>query len=278
MGALSSAIDEFYGTERHRAILCTAMDGVCLVDTQGRLLEVNEAYCRMSGYRFSEWYGCGDTPDQGLRITDQEIGQGILDREKKLGISNRKSIIRLAGPDCWNKKPDYKGGGQGPSTAETFASMGLFFSKGDPGRVQKIQQFRERLRVPRDSSGKQTDRPMLQVYDTCKHFLSTIPALSMDENNPEDIDTDQEDHIYDEACHFVMAKPVRLEIPPPIRSLADIRIDHLEKKRPINPYEDYALRDHAIDQRFWRHVQGGPRGEPVKEARKGRCYSDIDGR
>jgi hypothetical protein len=63
-----------------------------------------------------------------------------------------------------------------------------------------------------------------------------------------------------------------------IRSLADIRIDYLEKKRPISQYEDYVLRDHAVDQRFWRHVQGGPRGEPVKEARKGRCYSDIDGR
>jgi len=36
--------------ERHRLILETAMDGFWLVDTQGRLLEVNEAYCRMSGY------------------------------------------------------------------------------------------------------------------------------------------------------------------------------------------------------------------------------------
>ncbi len=49
---------------------------------------------------------------------------------------------------------------------------------------------------------------MLQVYDCCKHFIETIPALSMDEMNPEDIDTDQEDHIYDEACHFCMARPV----------------------------------------------------------------------
>ncbi|MFA6293425.1 MAG: PAS domain S-box protein [Victivallales bacterium] len=40
--------------ERHKAILKTAMDGFCRVDLQGRLLEVNEAYCRILGYREDE--------------------------------------------------------------------------------------------------------------------------------------------------------------------------------------------------------------------------------
>ncbi|MEI7815370.1 MAG: PAS domain S-box protein, partial [Coriobacteriia bacterium] len=38
----------------HFAILQTAMDGFWLVDTDGRLLEVNEAYCRESGYSEQE--------------------------------------------------------------------------------------------------------------------------------------------------------------------------------------------------------------------------------
>ena len=38
----------------HLAILRTAMDGFWLVDTEGRLLEVNEAYCRESGYSEQE--------------------------------------------------------------------------------------------------------------------------------------------------------------------------------------------------------------------------------
>ena len=40
--------------ERHQTILNTAMDGFCLIDMQGRLLEVNETYCRMSGYSEQE--------------------------------------------------------------------------------------------------------------------------------------------------------------------------------------------------------------------------------
>jgi len=40
--------------EQHRTILQTAMDGFWVVGTDGRLLEVNESYCRMSGYSVQE--------------------------------------------------------------------------------------------------------------------------------------------------------------------------------------------------------------------------------
>jgi PAS domain S-box-containing protein len=40
--------------ELHKAILLSALDGFCLLDTDGRILEVNEAYCRMSGYSEQE--------------------------------------------------------------------------------------------------------------------------------------------------------------------------------------------------------------------------------
>ena len=40
--------------ELHQSIIQTAMDGFWVVDLEGRLLEVNEAYCRMSGYSEQE--------------------------------------------------------------------------------------------------------------------------------------------------------------------------------------------------------------------------------
>ena len=45
--------------ERHRTILQTAQEGFWLVDASGRLVEVNEAYIRMSGYSGEELLGMG---------------------------------------------------------------------------------------------------------------------------------------------------------------------------------------------------------------------------
>ncbi len=40
--------------ELHLAVLRSAMDGFCVISEAGRLLEVNEAFCRMSGYSEQE--------------------------------------------------------------------------------------------------------------------------------------------------------------------------------------------------------------------------------
>jgi PAS domain S-box-containing protein len=43
--------------DRYRSILQTAMDGFWLVDSQGRILQVNASYCRMSGFTEDELLG-----------------------------------------------------------------------------------------------------------------------------------------------------------------------------------------------------------------------------
>lgn len=49
-----AADETVHREELYRAILQTAIDGFWLVDRHGHLLEVNEAYCRMSGYTAEE--------------------------------------------------------------------------------------------------------------------------------------------------------------------------------------------------------------------------------
>jgi PAS domain S-box-containing protein len=53
--------------DQYRAILQTATSGFWLADVQGRLLEVNESYCRMSGYSARELLT--------MRIADLEIAE-----------------------------------------------------------------------------------------------------------------------------------------------------------------------------------------------------------
>lgn len=155
------------------------------------------------GIRFAEWYGWNGKPNQGLRMEDSEIAKQILVKEAEMKIDSAK-VDRIAGPDCFSRKPNYQGGGQGPPTAEIFRSVDqrLQLRPGDPDRKVKIRQFRERLKLPRASMiklpgeelGAVIGPPMLQVYKTCRHFIRTVPSLAIDEDNVEDVDSEQEDH------------------------------------------------------------------------------------
>ena len=59
---------------------------------------------------------------------------------------------------------------------------------------------------------------MFQVFNTCRHFIRTIPNLVYDERNVEDIDSSQEDHIYDECRYVLMENPIspRKRVEPPV--------------------------------------------------------------
>ncbi len=158
-------------------------------------------------YLFNEWYGWNGMANQGLRLSDSDIADGILKREVEIGL-DVKNLIRIAGSDCFQKKPDYKGGGQGPSTSEIFASKGIYLQVGDSNRSLKIRQFRERLRIKRDERGDIIEPPMMLIYNTCEQFIRTIPALMLNKNNIEDVDTSGEDHVFDSVCHVCMARVI----------------------------------------------------------------------
>jgi hypothetical protein len=206
-------------------------------------------------YRWQEWYGWTKIPNKGLRLTDSEIAEGIVEREKRWGIRSQdggpkvgevnigrrlRDVEYILSPDCFSKKPDYKGGGQGPSTAEVFAEYDIIGRPGDATRDQKVRQFHERLRV------RPGERPMIQIYDVCKQFIRTIPLLQQDENDPEDVDTTAEDHVYDEAALMCMARPLAMELPPTKASSYDKRLDDL-KTLDRGTYEDHASFDHQTE-------------------------------
>ncbi len=50
--------------ERHRTIIKTALDGFWITDREGKILEVNETYCRLSGFTEEELVG--------MKVTDLE--------------------------------------------------------------------------------------------------------------------------------------------------------------------------------------------------------------
>lgn len=62
--------------ERYRTVLQSAMDGFWEIDFQGRILEVNEAYCRMSGRSREELLSLA-VPDLEARETPEDTARHI---------------------------------------------------------------------------------------------------------------------------------------------------------------------------------------------------------
>jgi hypothetical protein len=195
-------------------------------------------------YRYREWYGCRremhdetDGADTGLKMPAFEVAKGILDRE-----AGEKIRMRIADPSIWHKRPDSrKKESRGPTIHEDMCAEGVYFNKADNDRLQGKLQVHKRFKLDEEIDTETgevlSDRPMLQVFNSCKGFWRTMLQLREDQRNVEDVDTDQEDHIYDEFRYMCMARPIRpkkvVRIPP--------GSFHAERKRLINA-KKYARR------------------------------------
>jgi hypothetical protein len=49
--------------------------------------------------------------------------------------------------------------------------------------------------------------PMVVTFNTCLDSIRTIPALQHDQDKPEDLDTEAEDHAADEWRYACMSRP-----------------------------------------------------------------------
>ena len=146
-------------------------------------------------YRIRELYGCTGTPNEGVRWEPAEIAKKIKTIENEDINLKGKYIYGIADPSIFDES-------RGESVAVMMERQGVFFEKADNTRVAGKMQLHNRLAF--DENGI----PMLYIFSTCKHFIRTIPSLVYSEADVEDIDTTQEDHIYDEVRYIAMANPI----------------------------------------------------------------------
>ena len=85
-------------------------------------------------------------------------------------------------------------------------NFGVYFEKADNKRWPGKMQCHYRLAFDEDGI------PMFYVFNTCKNFIRTIPALLYSETDVEDVDTKMEDHIYDEWRYVNMSRPIEPRI------------------------------------------------------------------
>jgi hypothetical protein len=106
----------------------------------------------------------------------------------------------LLDSSCWHKRGD-----TGPSLAEQMIQSGCRWRPADRSAGSRIagkNEIHRRLQVD-----PFTEEPRLVITSNCTNLIAQLPILPLDKNNPEDIDTKSEDHLYDSLRYGVMSRP-----------------------------------------------------------------------
>jgi len=153
-------------------------------------------------YRFRELYGCTGEANTGVEWTVPQLAEKIREIEATDERLVNKHIYGVADPAIFASDG-------GPSIAEQMEEHQVWFDKADNKRWPGKMQCHYRLAFDDDGL------PMFYVFNTCPHFIRTIPALLYSETDVEDVDTKMEDHIYDEWRYVNMSRPIapRLKTP-----------------------------------------------------------------
>ena len=171
-------------------------------------------------YRILEYYGCTKNPNEGLKMTPDEVFAKIRQIENEHPYLKGRRIEGVADPAIWDESG-------GESIAETAEKHRVFFLPGDHKRIPGWMQCHYRLQFDRNGI------PMMYVFDTCRAFLRTIPLQVYDELHPEDLDTDMEDHVADEWRYMCMSRPIK---PVPREEIPEVGAD------PLGQYDGKRVR------------------------------------
>ncbi|MGI6315399.1 MAG: terminase large subunit domain-containing protein [Christensenellales bacterium] len=152
-------------------------------------------------YRIAEYYGCRkDRPNTGLEMDPAEVAAEIRAMETQHPLLEGRKILGVADPSIWDSQT-------GQSTAGLMAAAPnfIYFEPGDNARIAGKMQLHYRLKF--DQKG----RSLFKVFSTCTECIRTLPALVYSQRAVEDVDTDGEDHIYDELRYAIQTHPVTAE-------------------------------------------------------------------
>ena len=131
------------------------------------------------------------------KITADVFARKVLELEH--GEYVRYGVLDAS---TWAKRGDI-----GPSIAETMIQQGCRWRPSDrtpKSRISGKLEIHKRLK-PSDNEKKE---PGLRIFSNCRNLIRTLPLLPLDDNNPEDINTDVEDHAYDALRYGCMSRPV----------------------------------------------------------------------
>jgi hypothetical protein len=166
------------------------------------------SFARNSLIRIAEWYGTGgdtDSPNEGCRMTAANVAKGILEREKRLKV---KAKIKPGPADT----QIYAQEGHERTLADemkdpdgTGANKGVRWKKANKGPGSRVNGW-DAMRRVFEAAIEGREKPGMFIFNTCRDWIRTVPMLPRDTIDPEDVDTNSEDHIADETRYMLTTK------------------------------------------------------------------------
>lgn len=157
-------------------------------------------------YRILEYYGCTETPNEGVKMPPDQQFAKIAQIEKEHPYLKGRKIFGVADPSIWD-------GSRGEAIIEAAERHYLDFEPGENSRIPGWMQVHYRFAFDKRGKAK------MYFFSNCKAAIRTLPLMMYDENKPEDLDTKLEDHAADDIRYFCMMnkiKPVKKENKEPI--------------------------------------------------------------
>lgn len=147
-----------------------------------------------------EFYGWNGKPNEGCRMLNAEIAREVISHEEGLNQQGIKRVFPGPADSSIFDTID------GRRMVDEFIRYGVNWTESNkaPGsRVAGLEAIRSRLKA---SIQEHIEEPGLFVFDTCTHFIRTVPVLPRDTKKPDDVSTDAEDHIYDAVRYRLFAR------------------------------------------------------------------------
>ena len=175
---------------------------------RGDLFRIGELYGSKENSSLMKHSRCSDGTVKGLRMLAKDIAVLIVAKEVEMGIHSRVK----PGPADNSIYTEENGNDIGKSMARTVKIDGKKYNGVRWHRSDKASGSRtagwEKMRVMLDNAlpPKEGVReyPGLFVFNTCNFFIDLVPTLPRDKRNPDDVDTNSEDHIADETRYRVL--------------------------------------------------------------------------
>ncbi len=126
------------------------------------------------------------------------LSSEIARRVRELSEGERIAYT-VASPDAWQQRG--LKGAEGESIAEVFGHNGVPLLTADNARVPGWQRVREALADAADGT------PELRIFETCKNLIRTLPLLTFDTHDCEDVGDNCEDHAPEALRYGLMSRP-----------------------------------------------------------------------